>query len=306
MAIDFTSSPPRPRFAVNAYSTPHNTVFEDIEQTALIGGAAVGLWEGKFADDDDEKIFNSLATHGLGASFCVPRVHSILGIPFDRPGTPADPRARTALICESIHRLARFSPAVIAVAPGTSGDPLHPAGPVEAVVEHLPVIADAAAEHGLDIGLELLAERRGSPLYTIPAMAELIDEVGRKNVGIMFDVFHSWCEPDLDESIRRYGHLINSVQVCDVRLDERSGHDRELPGRGRATAPGIIASLLEAGYDGYWELEVFSDDGTYGASFPDSYWKLPHGEFLAMAKADFDAAFAMAVRLVSERQEVPR
>ena len=68
MAIDFTSSPPRPRFAVNAYSTPHNTVFEDIEQTALIGGAAVGLWEGKFADDDDEKIFNSLATSSLDAT----------------------------------------------------------------------------------------------------------------------------------------------------------------------------------------------------------------------------------------------
>jgi hypothetical protein len=101
----------------------------------------------------------------------------------------------------------------------------------------------------------------------------------------MFDVFHSWCEPDLHDRIRRYGGRINSVQVCDVRVDERSGHDRELPGRGRGTAAGIIASLLEAGYDGYWELEVFSDDGTYGNDFPDSYWKLPHAEFLAMSKA---------------------
>ena len=133
-------------------------------------------------------------------------------------------------------------------------------------------------------------------------MVEMIDSVGRGNVGIMFDVFHSWCEPDLHDRIRHYGHRINSVQVCDVRVDERSGHDRELPGRGRSTAAGIIASLLEAGYHGYWELEVFSDDGTYGNDFPDSYWKLPHAEFLAMSKAAFDETYAAALRILAERR----
>ena len=119
-------NPARPRFAVNSYSTPHNSVYDDIEQTAAIGGAAVGLWEGKFSDGDDQKIADFMAEHGIAASFCVPRVHSILGIPFDRPGTPADPAERTELICASVHRLARFAPAVIAVAPGTSGDPASP------------------------------------------------------------------------------------------------------------------------------------------------------------------------------------
>jgi hypothetical protein len=66
-------------------------VYDDIEQTAAIGGAAVGLWEGKFSDGDDQKIADFMAEHGIAASFCVPRVHSILGIPFDRPGTPTDP-----------------------------------------------------------------------------------------------------------------------------------------------------------------------------------------------------------------------
>jgi len=125
--------PAEPRFAVNSYSTPHNSVYDDIEQTAAIGGAAVGLWEGKFGDGDDQKIADFMAEHGIAASFCVPRVHSILGIPFDRPGTPKDPAERTELICASVHRLARFAPAVIAIAPGTSGDPGRPAGPVEAV-----------------------------------------------------------------------------------------------------------------------------------------------------------------------------
>ncbi|MFE7277349.1 sugar phosphate isomerase/epimerase family protein [Streptomyces sp. NPDC057623] len=290
-----------PKFAVNAYSTPHNGVFDDIEQVAAIGGAAVGLWEGKFADGQDEQIARSLREHGLEAAFCVPRMHSVLGIPFDKPGTPKDPRERTELICESIHRLAAFSPAVIAIAPGTSGDPAHPAGPVEAIAENLPAIADAAAEHGLQIGLELLAERRGSPLHTIPAMVEVIDQVGRDNVGIMFDIFHSWCEPGLHEQIAKHGHRINSVQVCDIRVQERSGFDRELPGRGRGVAPEIIASLLEAGYDGLWELEVFSDDGTYGSDFPDSYWKQPHQKFLSQSKKAFEESYRQALSLLEQR-----
>src|SRR5580700_1654964 len=33
--------------------------------------------------------------------------------------------------------------------------------------------------NGLAIGLELLAQRRGLPLHTIPAMVEMIDSVGR-------------------------------------------------------------------------------------------------------------------------------
>src|SRR4029077_16673080 len=121
--------PSEPRFAVNSYSTPHNSVYDDIEQTAAIGGAAVGLWEGKFGEDDDQKIADFMGENGIAPSFLVPRVHSILGIPFDRPGTPSDPRERTELICASVHRLGPFAPALIAVAPGTSGAPRPPGGP---------------------------------------------------------------------------------------------------------------------------------------------------------------------------------
>jgi sugar phosphate isomerase/epimerase len=286
----------RPRFAVNSYSTPHNSIYDDVAQVAAIGGAAVGLWEGKFADGEDSRLEDFMAERSIATANAVPKLHSILGIPFDLPGTPKDPKERTELICASIERLARFKPATIAIAPGTTGDPANPAGPVEDLAPNLRVIADTAAEHGLHIGFELLAERRGSPVHTIPAAVELIEEVGRPNVGILFDVFHSWPEPDLLDRIKTYGSYINSVQVCDVRIEERSGFDRELPGRGRATAGPMIAALLEAGYRSYWELEVFSDDGSYGNDFPESYWKMPHEEFLRLSKQEFERVYAEALQ----------
>jgi sugar phosphate isomerase/epimerase len=291
-----------PKYGVNAYSTPHNSVYDDIEQVARTGGGGVGLFEGKFADGQDAKVRDVMAAHGLRALHCVPGSHPILGIPFGPSSRKMPMSQRVEEICASIARLSAFDPVVIAVAPGTTGDPAHPAGPVEDVVAALPVIADTAAEYGQQIGLELLAQRCGSPLNTLPDIVAVIDEVARPNVGVLFDVFHSWCEPDLHEHIRTYADRINSVQVCDVKVHERSGHDRELPGLGRATAPEIMATLIESGYDGWWEPEVFSDDGTYFDAFPDSYWSLPHEEFLARSKTAFDAAYASALRIIASRK----
>jgi hypothetical protein len=139
---------PAPRYAVNSYSTPHNSIFDDIEQIARTGGQAVGVWEGKFTDGDDNRIADALQAHRLGTSFAVPAMHAILSIPFERPGSPTDIQQRTNLICASIERLARFRPQVIAIAPGTSGIADAPAGPVEDVVRALPQIADTAAQYG--------------------------------------------------------------------------------------------------------------------------------------------------------------
>jgi sugar phosphate isomerase/epimerase len=84
------------------------------------------------------------------------------------------------------------------------------------------------------------------------------------------------------------------VQVCDIRDPERSRFDRELPGRGRGVAPEIMATLLRAGYQGWWELVIFSDDGIYGTTLQDSYWAMPPRTFLAQAKKAFDESYAQA------------
>jgi sugar phosphate isomerase/epimerase len=280
-----------PQFAVCSYSTPHNSIYDDVEQSAEVGATAVGVWEGKFVDGEDDKLAEHMATHGIATSTAVPERHSILGIPFDLSGIPKEPKARTELICASIERLAKFKPSVIAVAPGTTGDPKNPAGPIEDLVPNLKTIAEVAEANGVLIGFELLAERRGSPVFTLPAAVEMIEEVGSPSIGIMFDVFHSWPEPDLIERIHKYAPYINSVQVCDARVNERSGFDRELPGRGRATAGPIIKALIESGYRSYWEMEVFSDDGSYGNDYPDSYWKMPHVDFIRETKREFEKVY---------------
>jgi sugar phosphate isomerase/epimerase len=294
-----------PKYAVNEYSTPHNTVYEDIEQIARTGGTGIGLWEAKLERGEDERVKEAMARADLTPTFCVPEVHTVLPVPFNLPGVPADPVARTKLICESVKRLAAFRPVAVVIGPGTSGDPDHPVGPVDAVEEGLAAIADVAHAEDVPVAFELLAKRRGSPLHELPDIVEFIDRVGRPNVGIIFDVFHSWCEPDLHDRLRRFASRVIGAHVNDIKVEERGGFDRELPGRGRAVAPEIMATLIESGYDGWWELEIFSDDGTFGMDLPDSYWKLPHEELLALGKAAFDASYARALDIVQTRRERP-
>lgn len=289
------------RYAVNATSLPHHTVSEAIRDVSATGAAGLGLWERKLAPDEDDRVAEEMAAHGLAATFCVPALHTILPSQIDAPGAPQDPEQRVRALCASIRRLARFNPAAVLVAPGASGDPGRPAGPLDEVMRVLPLLADVAEECGVRIGVEVIAERRGGTISSLPAMTDVLDAIGRDSLGIMFSVFHSWDEPDLHAHLRRYADRINSVQVCDVRDPERSPFDRELPGRGRAVAPPIMATLLSSGYSGWWELEIFSDDGTFGTALPGSYWAMPPRDFLGQAREAFDQSYSLARERLAAR-----
>jgi len=291
---------PRPRFSFTAYCTPHNDPFDDIRDATAVGADGIGLSELKLEAGRDQELREAMERAGLRATFCVPRSHTLLGMSF---GPAASLRLslqqRIDAIAASIERLATFEPLAIVIAPGATGDAANPAGPVDDVYEALPIVADIAAELGQTIAFELLGERRGSAVHTIPDMVAIMDAAGRSNVGLALDNFHSWPEEDLDEHIRQHIDRVLFAQVCDVRVDERSGLDREMPGRGRGTAVPWVASLLAAGYRGWWELEVFSDDGTFGNDFPDSYWHLPHVDFLRIGRQCFEAVWREAVELVA-------
>ena len=77
----------------------------------------------------------------------------------------------------------------------------------------------------------------------------------------------------LDE-IPRYAHLIAGVHVSDWREPTRGWADRVLPGDGAADLPAILGVLDDVGWEGFYDLEIFSDNGTFGSAYPDSLWDL--------------------------------
>jgi sugar phosphate isomerase/epimerase len=290
-----------PLYSVSQLTTPRNSFAEDAAQLARTGAAGIGIWEAKLPAEGDAAAREMLARAGLAATLCIPALWTIL--PSRLVPEPADPARRLDLIRSSIRRLAPFGPVAYLVTAGAIGDRDRD-GALDLVARNLAAIADAAAEVGGTVGLEPIRIGAGSTGPLVNTLAEagrMIEMVGRANVGIVFDVWHLWDEPDRDRLIRRYADRIAGVQVNDWREPTRGWCDRALPGEGRADLPGILAALVESGYRGWYDLEIFSDDGRYGTAYPDSLWRLPHEEMLGRARRSFDRAWAEARGRILER-----
>jgi sugar phosphate isomerase/epimerase len=253
------------------------------------GVDGLGVWELKLAaDGDDAEAIELLAASGLGRSSAVPAVPSILPLPL-LPG-PDDPAERVEALCASIERLAAFAPSAIVCLTGPAGG-RDPDAARALVVEGLRTAAAIAAAQGLRLALEPF-QREGiehwSLVNTLDEAAELIDEVGSDAIGIQFDVWHLWNTPELPAAIERHAHRFAGVHVNDFRQPTRSWADRVLPGDGVADVGAILAALDAAGWDGFYDLELFSDDGTFGCAHPDSLWDVPAPELLRRARTAFE------------------
>lgn len=287
-----------PNYSVSQWSTPRNGVLDDIVQIARTGATGIGLWERKLEGVSDTSVRDVLSEHGLVATLCVPTVFTLLPAPTSPPSEPRETAARVEHMCRGMDRLAAFDPVAIVVAPGASGDPQAPAGPLEDVMGALASVADAAAAMELRVAFEFMAPRRGGAVTTLRQTVEVLDALGRDNIDIVVDVWHAWPESDLHERLRNEAHRIIALQVNDVRDPERTWCDRLLPGDGRDMATGMITSLLQGGFRGWYDLEVMSDDGTWGMPLPDSLWALPHEQMLARAKAAFDDSYRRALSMM--------
>ena len=166
------------------------------------------------------------------------------------------------------------------------------------VVDGLRTIAREADRLGVRIGLEPY-QRDGGELWTIvssiPEAVALIEDAGDPPaLGIQFDVWHLWNTPTLYEDIAARGRPLR--RRAHLRLpgpDARLGRPRAAGRRLRRTSPRSCARSTRAGWDGLYDIEIFSDDGTFGNAYPDSFWAAPAEEALARAREAFERCWSM-------------
>jgi sugar phosphate isomerase/epimerase len=258
---------------------------------AAAGVDGIGVWEIKLAAGGDAEALEQLEASGLGSAAAIPAVPSILPLPL--MAGPERPQERVEAICASLHRLAPFRPSSVVCLTGPGDDR-------DTVVEGLRTIADEAARLALRVGLEPV-NRVGGEDWTIisslPEAAELVEDVDRPALGIQFDSWHLWNTPHLVEDIHRHSDLFVGVHIADWRGSTRGWCDRVLPGDGAADLPQILGALERAGWNGYYDLEIFSDNGTFGNDWPDSLWDVPVEELARRGKHAFERAWEKRNRL---------
>ncbi|MGH3038084.1 MAG: sugar phosphate isomerase/epimerase family protein [Gaiellaceae bacterium] len=279
-------SPSAPSFAVCEFTTLNASFEDDLAAYRAAGATGIGICEIKLDQGREGEQLEALGAGGLEATSAVPVVPSILPLPH-LPG-PDDPGERVEALRASVRRLAPFEPTALVCLTGPAGE-LGDEDARGLVVAGLRAVADEAEVAGFPVGLEPMSARFREDwtiATTLDEAAELCDEAGHENVGILFDTWHLWDTPDLAGAIQRHGHRIVGVHVNDWREETRGWCDRVLPGDGVADLPAILGALSEVGWSGAYELEVFSDDGTFGSAYPDSLWKEDAGD---LARRGHDA-----------------
>lgn len=264
--------PTDPPFAVCEFTTLRATFEEDLAAYRAAGAAGIGICEIKLEEGREDEQLAAFRASGLAATSCVPAVPSILPLPH-LPGSE-DPGERVEAIRAGIRRLAPFEPQALVCLTGPAGTRSEAEARRE-LVGGLAAVAQEAAAAGIPVGLEPMSARFREDWTTITTLAEaaeLCDEVGADNLGILFDTWHLWDTPDLLGEIERHADRIVGVHVNDWRGETRGWCDRVLPGDGVADLPAVLGALADAGWRGPYELEVFSDDGTFGTAYPDSLW----------------------------------
>jgi sugar phosphate isomerase/epimerase len=255
------------------------------------GADAIGVWEIKLPDGGDAAALEQLAASGLGSAAAIPAIPSILPLPLMEG--PDEPAARVEAICASIHRLAPFDPSGIVCLTGPGDDQR------DTVVEGLRTIGEEAERAGVRVGLEPINRIGGENWTTVsslPEAVELLEDADRPALGIQFDTWNLWNTPTLLDDIARHSDRLVGVHVADWREPSRGWCDRVLPGDGVADLPAILGALDRAGWEGYYDVEIFSDNGAFGNAWPDSLWDMPADELAPRAREAFERVWEARIR----------
>jgi sugar phosphate isomerase/epimerase len=266
-----------PRISVSQVSTLPAGFADDVRTYAAAGLDGIGIWEMKLGDGPDDEAVELFRESGLGSATAVPAVPSIHPLPL--LAGPDDPRERIDSILRSLHRLAPFGPAAVLCVTGP--------GDRAAALRGLREVVAEAEQLGLRVALEPF-QREGLENWSIPSTlgeaAAVVEEIGSPALGIQFDVWHLWNTPELFDEIERHAPLVAGVHVNDWREPTRGWADRVLPGDGVAPVAAILGALDRAGWDGFYDIEIFSDNGTFGVAYPDSLWDVDGAELVGRGR----------------------
>ena len=142
----------------------------------------------------------------------------------------------------------------------------------------------ACLEHAEKCGVRLAIEPL-HPMYAadkscVNRMAEardICDRLDHSLVGIAVDIYHVWWDPDLEDEISSAGEKgrLFAFHICDWRVETRDLlTDRGLMGDGCIDIRMVRGWMEEAGFDGYNEVEIFSEE----------YWAMDQAEYLDKIK----------------------
>lgn len=251
------------RIAVNQYTTRPWTFSRDLEVYKAAGISAIGLAVDKIDQHGREEAVELFRRSSLRGS----SLNWIAGL------TGANGYPLSDVIDEGIEtlRLAYqlgVETVVVVSGPRNHHTWKHANGLVR---DSLNELADYAERLGIDLALMPMGPSYRSKWSYIRSLQEaltVVDEVGRPNVGLTIHTGHVFKERGLPYVLAEAAPYVRLARLSDCCGCPVGDNDQRWLGQGIVPVTGIAAALDDGGYDGYYEIDVWSRSLWQTADFP--------------------------------------
>ena len=173
------------------------------------------------------------------------------------------------------------APLMVLVCGAQPGLPLHESR--QQIQDGIVAILPHAEACGIKLGIEPLhpmyADSR-SAINTLAQANDMAETLASDFVGVVYDVYHLWWDPNLESETARCASIGNllAFHVCDWKTPtEDLLLDRGLMGEGCINLRQIRSWVDATGYNGFIEVEIFSK----------KYWAMDQKEFLDLIIAAY-------------------
>lgn len=249
--IDNRGKHAMPRLSMNELTTYRWSFDEDIFEYERAGYKAIGLWRRKLADFGEERAIDLLAESELAVSTLF----------FAGGFTGSDGRT----LYEGIEDAADALRLAAALNAGslilfTGGRNNHTFRHADRLLQTaLDELLPLAEDYGVDLALKPKHPACASDwsfLTSLPATLGVVQEYATPRLKIVYDTYHFPRAGQSKDFLAELVPHLALVHVADANVP-RSSDEVQCPlGEGNMNVGGIVAALLEAGYDGDFEVRL--------------------------------------------------
>ena len=203
---------------------------EDLAFYAQTGIDLVGVARRKLGPGDEA----ALVAAGL-------RFADVIGVGVDR-------------VAEGIGLARRLGAPLVVLTTGPAGPRTWEEAADAFAATMAPLVAEAEAA-GVTLVLEHTNSLRADVGF-VHTLRDAVDLARRTGLGVCVEVNACWGERDLATTLREGADVLRLVQVSDYAVGTTTTPDRLVPGDGDIPLDRILGHVLEAGYEGAFELEL--------------------------------------------------
>jgi len=243
------------RLSINEVTTYRWSFEEDVLNYRAANINAIGVWRQKLTDFGEDKGADLLAEHGM-------QVSNLLwagGFTGSDGHTYRDSLRDAA---EAIRLAATLKAGCLVVySGGRNGHTQNHARRLfsSALSELLPM----ATEHGVTLAIEPMhcgCAEEWTFLTTLEGAWDLVSAIDHPRLKLAFDTYHFGHDDNICDRLREMTDRIAIVHLGDSKTPPEPDQNRQCLGQGNLPLGDIVRTLCQAGYDGYYDVELMGED----------------------------------------------